>query len=594
MKRRAFLGTLTALAGAQAAAPRAAASTAGIAPADLIVTGSTIHTVDDAYAGTKAFAVRGGRFAYVGSVDGAMALRGPKTTILDLSGLVVLPGLIDAHLHLTSVGLDLSQADLYKLHSFDEVVARTVAFASTSPDPWILGDGWDQNLWPTKVFPTHDALSAAFPDRPVALSRVDGHAVLANAKAMQLAGVDKSTPDPAGGRIVRDARGNPTGVFVDAAQGLIYGKVPDPTHDQLVRATRRAIAECNRWGLTTVAEPGTGSARLAAHEALLQTGEYTIRTYAMLLDDAALIDAHAQKGIVVGAYDGRLWVRAIKMFADGALGSRGAALLAPYADDPANSGLVVTPQAHVQAVTEQALAAGFQVCVHAIGDRANRMVLDAYEAALLKVPARDPRLRIEHAQVLAPTDIARFAKLGIIPSMQTTHQISDMAWAQARLGPRRILGAYAWRSLLDSGVIIANGTDAPVEAVSTLRTFHAAISRQNEQDEPPGGWYPDQRMTRDEALKSMTIWAAHANFQEQLLGSITPGKYGDFVVMDRDWMAASAETIMQTRIVATYLGGVRVYDGSQGVAVARRDTRRKRHSGCCAHVQSSTKAISEG
>jgi hypothetical protein len=574
MRRSSFLGTLAALAGTPAIA-RAAGDGNG---ADLIVTGANVHTVDDAFASPQAFAIRGGRFVYVGSLDGAMALRGSQTQLLDLRGKTVLPGLIDAHLHLTGVGLDLAQVDLFKLHSYDDVVARTLAFARTTPDAWVLGDGWDQNLWPGKSFPTHQALSAAIPDRPVALSRVDGHAVLANAKAMEIAGVSKTTADPAGGRIVRDANGDPTGVFVDAAQDLIYAKVPEPTHTQLVRATRGAIAECNRWGLTTVAEPGTEDVHLAAHTELLAAGTYTIRNYAMLRDDTALIEKHLASGIVDGAYDGRLWVRAIKMFADGALGSRGAALLTPYSDDPANSGLVVTPGAHMQTVTEKALRGGFQVCVHAIGDRGNRTVLDAYEAALRAVPTADPRLRIEHAQVLSPSDIPRFAKLGIIPSMQTTHQISDMGWAQARLGPERVLGAYAWRALLDTGVIVANGTDAPVESVSTLRTFHAAITRQNESNQPAGGWFPDQRMTRDEALKSMTIWAAHANFQERLLGSITPGKYADFVVMDRDWMTAPAEEIMATRIEGTYLSGKRVYDPATHVAAEHRPRTR---ANCC-------------
>jgi predicted amidohydrolase YtcJ len=576
MRRGNFLGALLALAGTPAASR---AATSGKSAADLIVTGATIHTVDDAYVAPRAFSVRDGRFVYVGSIDGAMTLRGPNTLVLDLSGRTVLPGLIDAHLHLMGVGLDLVEVDLYKLRSYDEVVARTLAFARKSPDPWILGDGWDQNLWPGKTFPTHGALSAALPDRPVALSRVDGHAVLANAKAMQLAGVSASTPDPAGGQIVRDAGGNPTGVFLDGAQALIYGKVPPPTRAQLVRAARGAIAECNRWGLTTVAEPGTDDAQLAAYAQLLDANDFTLRAYTMLRDQPALIDEHLQSGPVDAAYDGRLWVRAIKLYADGALGSRGAALLAPYSDDPGNSGIVVSSGAHMQAVTERALRAGFQVCVHAIGDRGNRIALDAYEGALRAVPSTDPRLRVEHAQILSDADIPRFAKLGVIPSMQTTHQISDMAWAQARLGPERILGAYAWRSLLDSGVIIANGTDAPVESVNTLRTFHAAIARQNEANLPPGGWYANQRMTREEALKSMTIWAAHANFQERVLGSITPGKYADFVVMDRDWMSVPAEDIMATRIIGTYLGGKSVYDGSHGVALERRP---HRHKTCCA------------
>jgi predicted amidohydrolase YtcJ len=574
MRRKTFLGAVAAVAGAPTAARALGESKSA---ADLIVTGATIHTSDDAFAKPQAFSVRDGRIAYVGTLDGALALRGPKTEVLDLRGRTVLPGLIDAHLHLTSVGLDLSEVDVFKSRSETEMVARAVAFARTSPDPWILGDGWDQNLWPGKAFPTHGALSAAIPDRPVALSRVDGHAVLANAKAMEIAGITKSTQAPAGGRIIRDADGNPTGVFVDNAQDLLYSKVPDPTHDQLVRAARKAVAECNRYGLTTIAEPGTDDTRLAAHIELMKSGTYALRNYAMLWDERELLERHLQSGPIDGAHDDRLWVRAIKMYADGALGSRGAALLAPYSDDPGNTGLIRTPQAHITDVTKRALPAGFQVGIHAIGDRGNRMALDAYEEALRTVPKGDYRLRIEHAQVISPQDIPRFARLGVIPAMQTTHQISDMGWAKARLGPQRVLGAYAWRSLLDTGVIIANGTDAPVEAVSTLRTFHAAITRQNEANQPPGGWYPDQRMTRDEALKSMTIWAAHANFQEKILGSITPGKHADFVVMDRDWMTAPADEIMATKILATYSGGKPVYDG-RPVAVEHRPRRRRN---CC-------------
>jgi predicted amidohydrolase YtcJ len=573
MERKLFLGGLLAAAGTPAAVRAAQGA------ADLIVLSDTIHTVDTAHSAAKAFAVSGDRFVYVGSVAGAMTLRGPATQVLDLSGATVLPGLIDAHLHLTRVGIDLDQVALYHLRSFEEVVERTAAAARTRSDPWILGDGWDQNLWPGKAFPTHELLSSAIPDRPVALSRVDGHAVLANARAMAIAGIDRSTPDPPGGRILRDAHGDPTGIFLDGAQRLIYDQVPELTHDQVVRATRAAIAECNRWGLTTVAEPGTNDAFIAAHTELIERGEYSIRNYAMLADDASLIDAHIRSGPVDGAYNGRLWTRAVKMFADGALGSRGAALIEPYSDDPKNRGLIVTPQPHIEEVTANAIRGGFQVCVHAIGDRANRMVLDAYEAALQGVGNRgDLRLRIEHAQVIAPEDIPRLAKLGVIPSMQTTHQISDMPWAQARLGSQRILGAYAWRSLLDTGVIIANGTDAPVEAVSTLRTFHAAITRQNEANEPAGGWYPKQRMKRREALASMTIWAARANFQEHVVGSISPGKYADFVVMDRDWMSVAPEAIMQTKIVGTYFGGRRVYDGS---APERVSLRRRHRRSCC-------------
>ncbi len=579
MLRQRFLTVLAAVTGFPSAAC-AAAEPAG--PVDLIVTGALIRTSDPHLPVAEAFAVRDGRFAYVGSAAGALALRGPKSAVLELPGRTVLPGLIDAHLHLTGVGLALQEVDLYGADSFSEVVRRTAEFARTSPETWIEGEGWDQNLWPGKAFPEHGPLSAAISERPAALRRVDGHALLANAKAMELAGITRSTPDPPGGRILRDAAGNPTGVFIDNAMAAIAAKIPPPDHERRLRAVRAAVAECNRFGLTSVAEPGVGDAQLAAYEELLRADRFTLRNYAMLADDAALLARRFATGPQSAVYGGRLWVQAVKMFADGALGSRGAALLQPYSDDPGNLGLLRISQAHVQDVTERALRAGFQCCVHAIGDRANRMVLDAFEAALQRVPAGDYRLRIEHAQVLDPADLPRFAELGAIASMQTSHQISDMAWATDRLGPERVRGAYAWRSLLDSGVEIANGTDAPVEAVDPRRTFHAAIARQNERDEPAGGWHPEQRMTRDEALRSMTVWAARANFQDDVLGSIAPGKFADFVVMDRDWMNVRAEDVMQTKIESTYLAGIEVFDGR---TASRQALRPRGERGCaCARA----------
>ncbi|HET6276450.1 MAG TPA: amidohydrolase [Candidatus Cybelea sp.] len=527
--------------------------------ADLIFIGGAIHTADDRFPAPHAFAVRGDRFSYVGDAEGAMAQRGPETQIVDASGLTIYPGFVDAHLHLTNLGFKLDQAVLDGARSEEEVVARTEAFAETTDDPWILGRGWDQNLWPDAKFPSHQLLSTALDDRPVALARVDGHALLANARAMALAQVDEATPDPPGGQMVRDARGNPTGLFIDAAQELIYGVVPKPTQERLVRAIRAGIAECNRWGITAVAEPGCSAAMLAAHRALLESGEYSIRNYAMLDDDDALIAAHAGDGSVEAAYNGRLWIRAIKMYADGALGSRGAALLEAYADDPGNLGLILTPQRRIESVTQAGLRSGFQVCVHAIGDRANRMVLDAFERALPRGGDTGARLRIEHVQVISAEDILRLADLGIIASMQASHALSDIPWVPARLGSRRIARAYAWRPILDAGVILANGTDAPVEPASTARTFAASISQHGP---------VDQRMTRREALASMTISAAYANFQEALIGSISPGKYADFVVMDRDWMSCAPEEIAATEILSTYFGGRRVYGEPLG-SIAR-------------------------
>jgi predicted amidohydrolase YtcJ len=572
--------TLLAGLAATATAPAVAAARGG--DADLIVTAATIHTVDPRVPSAQAFAVRDGRFVYVGSREGARALRGRATRSLDLGDVTVLPGLIDAHLHFTAVGEALHEVDLVHAPAFDEVVRRTVAFAATARDPWIIGDGWDQNLWPDKAFPTHDALSAAIPDRPVVLHRIDGHALLANAKAMELAGVAATTPEPAGGRILRDAHGAPTGVFVDNAMALVTHAIPPATHDQLVRASEAALAECHRWGLTAIGDPGNGQNVIAAYEELARNGRYTLRNHVMLAgSDRELVDAYLVRGPRTLDFGGRLSVRAIKLYIDGALGSRGAALLAPYSDDPGNTGLLRTAQADVQSLCERALQAGFQVCTHAIGDRGNRVVLDAYEAALRTANVRDHRFRIEHAQVLAAADIPRFAQLGVIPSMQSTHQISDMGWAQARLGPERVRGAYAWRALLDTGVIVPNGTDAPVEAVSTLRTFHAAITRQNEANQPPGGWYPQQRMTRSEALRSMTSWAARANFMEHAVGSIAVGKYADFAVLDRDWMRVAPEAVMGTRVLATYSSGKPVYEAPIAAKTAALRARGRRIGSCC-------------
>ena len=574
--------TLLAGLAATTAVPSIASAAERGGDADLIVTAATMNTVDEHTPGAQAFAVRDGRFAYVGAREGVHAFRGPRTKMLDLGNATVLPGLIDAHVHFAAVGAALHEVDLVHAATFDDVVRRTAAFAATSRDPWIIGDGWDQNLWPDKNFPVHDALSAAIPNRPVVLHRIDGHALLANAKAMELAGVTATTQEPAGGRILRDAHGAPSGVFIDNARTLVTHAIPPATHDQLVRASEAALKECHRWGLTSIGDPGNGQNVIAAYEELARAGRYTLRNHVMLMgSDPALVDAYLARGPRTLDYGGRLSVRAIKVYIDGALGSRGAALLAPYSDDPGNTGLLRTTQADVQRLCERALKAGFQVCTHAIGDRGNRVALDAYEAALRTANVRDHRFRIEHAQVLAPEDVPRFARLGVIPSMQSTHQISDMPWAQSRLGPDRVRGAYAWRALLDTGITIANGTDAPVEAVNSLRTFHAAITRENEMNQPSGGWYPRQRMTRREALKSMTIWAARANFMDDVAGSITPGKYADFTVVDRDLMIAEPETIMATRVLATYSGGKPVYEAPIGTKTTALRARGRRIGTCC-------------
>jgi predicted amidohydrolase YtcJ len=444
--------------------------------------------------------------------------------------------------------------------SFDEVIARVRAQAARTPaGEWIRGRGWDQNDWADTRFPTHEALSRAVPDHPVYLSRVDGHAVVVNAKALAAAGVTAATPDPPGGRIVRDAGGAPTGVLVDNATGLVGRLLATPSRTELRAQALAAIAEANRWGVTGIHDAGVGPEGIAVYEALAREGRYDLRNYVMVRGDDSTVAAYLRRGPQQGLFDGRLWVRAIKISADGALGSRGAALLEPYADEPGHSGLLLQEPGRIRRIAVQALRAGFQVNVHAIGDRANRLVLDDFEAALREVPVADHRFRIEHAQILHHADIPRFAQLDVIPSMQGSHQTSDMYWVPSRIGWGRSLGTYAWRSLLATGVVIPNGSDAPVETVNPLVSFHAFVTRRDSAGFPAGGWFPAQRTTREEALLSMTLWPAYAAFMEQEAGSLTAGKYADFVVLDRDIMTVAPEDILGARVMMTVLGGRVVY-----------------------------------
>jgi predicted amidohydrolase YtcJ len=533
------------------------------ATADLILTNARIYTADDTRPVVEAVAVAGGRVLFAGNASGAMALKGAATRVLDLGGRTVIPGMVDAHAHVSGLGDALHIVDLTGTTSYDEVVARVAERAKRTPrGQWVLGRGWDQNAWGDTRFPTHDKMSVAVPDNPVYIVRVDGHAGLANSKAMQAAGVNAATQDPSGGHIERTADGSPAGVFVDNAQGLVRRAIPRQTRDEVKTSIVDAVHEAQRWGLTGAHDAGAGETELGVYEELAKSGQLKFRIYAMISDNAATIDAWFKRGPLMDGYNGTLWVRSIKLYADGALGSRGAALLEPYSDDPKNIGLLVSAPAHIQEMATKALKAGFQVNTHAIGDRGNRLVLDAYEAALKAVPTADHRFRVEHAQILNYDDIPRFASLGVIPSMQASHQTSDMYWAGARLGVGRLLGAYAWRSLLNTGVVVPNGSDFPVEKVNPLISFHSAVSRQDARDWPPGGWYPAERMTREEALRSMTIWPAFAAFQEKVLGSLTPGKYADFVVLDQDIMRCPPELILRAKVLQTWVGGVRVYEAA--------------------------------
>jgi predicted amidohydrolase YtcJ len=529
------------------------------APADLIVTGGRIYTVDDAHPFVNALAVREGKVQFIGSTAEAMLLRGPATRIVDAGGRTVIPGMVDAHAHLFGLGRFLRSLDLRETKSYEEIVRLVAARVRETPKGrWIIGRAWDQNKWGDTRFPTNEALSRVSPDNPVMLTRVDGHALLVNAAAMKAAGVTADVADPAGGRLERSG-GAPTGVFVDNAMELVSRAVPPLTREEQSGTLLAAVAEANKWGLTGVHDAGEPRDVLDVFEELGKAGKLNLRIYAMIGDDKAALEHYFQVGPRSALYDSHLWIRAVKLYADGALGSRGAALLDPYTDDAKNTGLLRTPPEHMKEVAERALRQGFQVATHAIGDRGNRLTLDTYEAALKAVPTVDHRFRIEHVQVLDHADVPRFAALGVIPSMQAAHQSSDMYWAGTRLGPSRVYGAYAWRSLLQTGVIIPDGSDFPVERVSPLFSFHAAVSREDDGNWPPGGWFPEQKMTRDEALKAMTIWPAFAGFQEQTMGSLTPGKLADFVILDRDIMTVPQQQILGTTVLATYVGGRAVY-----------------------------------
>jgi hypothetical protein len=478
---------------------------------------------------------------------------------MDMNGKTVIPGIVDAHGHLVNLGQSLRNVNLVGTKSYDEVIAKVVERAKTTPaGQWIRGRGWDQNDWTDTRFPTNEALSKATPNNPVYLTRVDGHAGLVNAKALDLAGVTAKTPDPDGGKFLRDAQGNPTGVLIDRAQGIVAAKIPAATSQEIREATLGAIAELNKWGLTGMHDAGVNASTIAVYEQLAKEGKYNLRNYVMLRDQDSVLNRFMAAPLDT-AVGGRIWVHSIKLVSDGALGSRGAAMLEPYTDDPTNVGLITVKPDEIHSVAARALKAGWQVNVHAIGDRANRLTLDQFEMALKEVPRADHRFRVEHAQILHWDDIPRFAQLGVIPSMQGSHATSDMYWAVNRIGPTRALGAYAWRSLLNTGVVIPNGSDFPVESANPLISFHSFVSRQDSDNWPAAGWYPEQKTTREEALLSMTMWPAYASFMEKESGSISPGKFGDFTVLDQDIMTIPVEQILNTKVEMTVIGGKVVY-----------------------------------
>jgi predicted amidohydrolase YtcJ len=490
--------------------------------------------------------------------------RYPDARRVDAGAATVVPGLIDAHGHMSGLGMTHLTADLVGTRGKDEIVKRLRDFAaSLAPGAWLIGQGWDQNDWTQHDFPTASDLDAAFPDRPVWLSRVDGHAGWANSAAMRAVGRDLSGDwQPDGGRIVRDARGRATGVFVDGAMALVDGVVPAADDATIERALKLAMQDAVAHGLTGVHDAGIPLSQLRIYQRLADRGEMPMRVTAFADGDSDALAWLCANGLYQHPSH-RLKMRTVKLYIDGALGSRGAALLQDYSDDAGNTGLLMMPAAQLQSVVAKAGKCGVQVATHAIGDRGNRLVLDAYKKALGKGAATlDHRWRIEHAQVLAPGDIPRLAQLHVIASMQPTHATSDMPWAEERLGPQRIAGAYAWRQMRDNGVRLALGSDFPVESVDPRLGLYSAVTRADADGKPPGGWHPEEKLTAYEALRGFTLDAAHAGFAESEVGSLAVGKRADFVLLAQDPLTVDPAGLRDLTVLATYVDGKPVYQRS--------------------------------
>jgi predicted amidohydrolase YtcJ len=531
------------------------------APRALLLHGGTLHTGDSARPTVEAVLAIGDRIVYVGDEQGARMRAPPNARIVDLEGKTALPGLADAHAHLSGIGWRELNFDLTGVESVAALQSRLRERAKQDSRPWIVGVGWIESKWKPPVFPTRQDLDAAVADRPVVLERADGHAVVVNSKALALAGIDRETPDPAGGRILRDPKsGEATGMLIDAAMDLVNRLVPPPTDAELAEAIEAGGARSVALGWTQLQIAGTTWREIDVICRLYREGRLNLRLYAAIGGPGKDADRLLAVGREYKSCDPRLTVRAIKLYIDGALGSRGAALDAPYSDAPDTRGLFVTPPEEILRVATEGLKRGIQIETHAIGDRGNRLVLDQYEKAFAAVPPAqrpvpEPRYRIEHAQVVAPRDQPRFAALGVIASMQTSHAISDMLFAPARLGPDRIAGAYAWRSLKDAGARIAGGSDAPVEAGDPRVEFYAAVSRRTLEGFAGPDWGLDQRLTRDEALAILTSGAAYAAFEENDRGTLAPGKLADVSVFSADLMRIPEAEIPRARCDMTVIGG---------------------------------------
>lgn len=543
--------------------------------ATLLIHGGPIYTVDTTQVTVEAVATKGNKILFAGSLAEAEIYKTDETQIIDLAGKTMTPGLIEGHGHFMGLGFNELNIDLINTTSYQEIVDIVAEAAKTAePGEWITGRGWHQSKWDAlpedavNGFQTHYKLSQVSPDNPVYLSHASGHAGFANAKAMEVAGIQLINKDGIdkleveGGEVMRDKFGQPTGIFNERAQGLIRKHIPENTPEKNIKAFDLAVAACHRNGITSFHDAGIGSETITSYEKAKATNRMNVRIYAMITGwDEDLVNEWYERGPLVDP-DNLLTIRSIKLNCDGALGSRGAWLLEEYTDRPGHFGHETLPMEFVKKTALNGLQNGFQVCAHAIGDRANREILDRYEAAFTALPnlKENHRFRIEHAQHLHPDDIPRFAGLGVIPAMQAVHMSSDRSWAIDRLGEKRIIeGAYMWQDLLKSGIPIVNGTDVPVEPLNPMASFYASVSRKTLKGLPDGGYEPAQKMTREQALKSYTLDAAYGAFEENIKGSITSGKLADFTIYSQDLMKVAEEEILKTEIAMTIFDGKVVY-----------------------------------
>lgn len=544
--------------------------------ADTVFLSGNVYTGNEREPRAEAIAVQGERVLFVGSNRETRTRAGQNTRLVDLRGMTVLPGLTDAHCHIVGVGEREMNLNLEGTRTREDFLAKVQErVAKTEPGKWVTGRGWIETFWTPPAFPTAADLDEIAPDNPLFLTRADGHAALANSAALRIAGVTAETPNPFGGEILKEkTTGAVTGMLLDHAKELVTKHIPSPTAAETEQAILLGAQRSIQLGWCEIQNPGSDTAEVEIMRRLFEAGRLKLRIYNAVSGPGEAAERLLAEGSVIGAYGGRFTQRAIKCYADGALGSRGAALLEKYADAE-TSGFLTNKEEDLRPLFEKALRRGIQVETHAIGDRANRITLDQYKAAFDAVPRRqrkvaEPRWRIEHAQIVSAPDISRFARLGVIPSMQPSHAISDLFFAPSRLGQARLSGAYAWQSLLKSGAIIPGGSDAPVERGEPMIEFYAAVARKSQDGFTGEGWHPEQAVSREQALKMFTTWPAFAAFQEKEKGTIEVGKLADLTVLSADVMKIAESDILKTRCMMTIIGGEIVFD-APGQEASRAD-----------------------